>query len=533
MASNRYDCSVTQRRHLLLALILTAAIVLPRAYLLSQAHNESSDDDYHLVRGLEFLHRDRGLVHRELNDPPLGQALGALPLFILGGTTHVPEEGTALYSQKNYTPQKATTLIAVWKAILFLPIAATVFLWCLRLYGPRSAYLALALIVFDPTIAAHTHVAGLDVLATGAILIACCLGWGCFEHPTRGRIVAASLATAAALLTKHTAILVPVTLIAYACVWKWKRRGAEVVGGAHPTKTLAAGAVLTLTFVWTLLLFDVSPVRGRPLPAGLYIQSLSDAARHAREPNDAYLLGQTRRGGWWYYFPVVAAHKIPLPTAAIIVLGVASLYWRRPTRDELSLLIPAALYTIFLLTQPIQIGWRHALPAYLPIIMLASRAIHFRLKTQHAGLLLATGHWLLASLTILDSARHHPDYIACTNRPIPRPYEIFSDSNLDWGQSLKQAAQWIDAHPNLTKDRPVHIRPFAAANRAVRHHLGDRALPLRFGNPPPTSGLLIISPVCLTGVSESDDEYAFLRGIPPHHTIGRTLYVYDLDRLRK
>ena len=377
---------------------------------------------------------------------------------------------------------------------------------------PAQRYLALALLLFDPTIAAHVHVAGLDVLATGAILIACYLGWRCFESPTRGRILDASLATAAALLTKHTAVLVPVILIAYAFVWNWKRRGAAVVGGAHPTKTIVAGVILTLSFLWALLLFDVSPVRGRPLPAGLYIQSIRDAARHASEPNDAYVLGQTRRGGWWYYFPVVAAHKIPLPTAAIIVLGITSLFWRRPTRDELSLLIPAILYTIFLLAQPVQIGWRHALPACVPVIMLASRGIAVRregeapsepssaaaapARTDFGELsrvearpperpLLSTGYWILATLTIVDSVRHHPDYIAYTNRPIAHPYEVFSDSNLDWGQSLKQAAHWIDENQPLIDNRPVHLRPFAVSNRAVRHYVGPRTTHFRFGTRPP------------------------------------------------
>jgi hypothetical protein len=512
---------------LLLAILLTGAVVVPRAYLLSRTHNESSDDDYHLVRGLEFLKRDPGLVHRELNDPPLGEALAALPLWLAGGTTHGSDEGTALYQQKNYSPQTATTLVALWKAALFLPIAAVIFLWCLRLYGPASAWLALMLVLFDPTIAAHAHLASLDVLATGAILLACYLGWRCFEQPDQKRLLAAALATAAAILTKHTAVVVPSILVVYAVIKTLESHRAKEVGRAHPTKIVAIGAILTLVFLWALVLFDVSPVNGRPLPGGVHLKSALDAARHAREPNNAYLFGESKPGGWWYYFPAVASYKIPLPTAGILVLGALSLLWKKPTRQELSLAIPAALYIIFLLTQPIQIGWRHALPAYLPLIMLATRG------AAAPRLLLTTGYWLLATLTVLDTTRCHPDYIAYVNRPRARPYEIFSDSNLDWGQSLKPAARWIDSHPDIIKRRPVHIRPFAVANRAVRHYIAGRAAHVHFGDRPPTTGLLIISPVCLSGVSESADEYAFLRRVPPHHQIGRTLYVYDLDVLAR
>src|SRR3954452_15761522 len=98
-------------RPLLLALLLAAAVVLPRALLLRDAHSETSDDDYHLVRGLEFLHRDPGLVHRELNDPPLGEAIAALPLWLMGGSTHGVDEGTALYAQTGYTPETALLIV--------------------------------------------------------------------------------------------------------------------------------------------------------------------------------------------------------------------------------------------------------------------------------------------------------------------------------------------------------------------------------------------------------------------------------------
>src|SRR3954470_19605639 len=109
-------------RHLLLALLLAAAVVFPRALLLRDAHSESSDDDYHLVRGLEFLHRDPGLVHRELNDPPLGEALAALPLWLKSGSTHGVDEGTALYAQSAYSAEAALTAVAIVKSLLTLPL---------------------------------------------------------------------------------------------------------------------------------------------------------------------------------------------------------------------------------------------------------------------------------------------------------------------------------------------------------------------------------------------------------------------------
>src|SRR3954470_2507560 len=180
-------------RHLLLALLLAAAVVFPRALLLRDAHSEASDDDYHLVRGLEFLHGDHGLVHRELNDPPLGQALAALPLWMMGGTTHGPDEGSAIHGQTRYSAETALTVIAAWKAFLFLPLVAVAFLWCARLYGLASGWLATGLLLVEPTITGHLHLASLDVLATTGIVAACYLGWRYFECPTNPRLLAAAV----------------------------------------------------------------------------------------------------------------------------------------------------------------------------------------------------------------------------------------------------------------------------------------------------------------------------------------------------
>src|SRR5271168_1031429 len=44
-------------RQLCLVVFLAAAVVLPRSYLIADAHSESIDDAYHLRRGLVFLTR--------------------------------------------------------------------------------------------------------------------------------------------------------------------------------------------------------------------------------------------------------------------------------------------------------------------------------------------------------------------------------------------------------------------------------------------------------------------------------------------
>jgi 4-amino-4-deoxy-L-arabinose transferase-like glycosyltransferase len=520
-------------RHLLLALLLAACVVIPRAALVSSAHSETIDDDYHLVRGLEFLRRDPGLIHRGLNDPPLGAALAAVPLWVMGGTTHGPDEGTALHSQSAYTPERALMAVAIWKSLLFLPLIAVAFCWTRRLYGLPAAWLAAGILIVEPTFAGHLHLAALDVIATTGIVIACYLGWRYAQQPTRPRLLAASCATAAALLLKHTAILVPVIQVLYVALAPTDARRTAF-------RQIPAAILYTALFLWTLLAFDLSPVRKHvPIPAGLYFESVLDAADHVGKPTDGFLNGEVRRGGWWYYFPVVATYKVPLGLAAIGLLAVVSLHRRRPTRDELSLLVPAAAYAAFMMLQGMNIGWRHFLPAYTFLLLLSTRAVapatdedaprrtwYSRLGTPIlAGtLLLVTG--------IESLLRYHPDYLAYTNVSRRDVYLRISESNIDWGQGLRQARGYLDAHPALTAGRQVHVRAFVAANRAVRHYLLPDAHVLHTADPAPRSGLLLVDPVSLSGYGLPEDTYAFLRRVQPVAVIGHSMRVYDLDALR-
>src|SRR5215207_10761452 len=72
-------------RSVWLAVLITAAVVLPRTRLISRAHSTYWDDQYHLIRGLEFLRGGRDDIELRYNDPPLGEALLALPMWVMGG----------------------------------------------------------------------------------------------------------------------------------------------------------------------------------------------------------------------------------------------------------------------------------------------------------------------------------------------------------------------------------------------------------------------------------------------------------------
>jgi hypothetical protein len=527
-------------RQLWLALLLSAAVLLPRAILIAGAHSECYDDEYHLFRGARFLSKDlEGLAQ---SDPPVGEGLTALPLALLNRR---PGWSGGLYDH-SLRPETLLLTVALWRSMLFLPVLLAAFHWCRRLYGGRAAWLVLAMLLVEPTVAAHVPLAALDALGMGGILVACYLAWRFFEQPSRGRLAAAAVAAGLALLLKQTAIILPLVALGYAALCWGVRPAREGTGlpawrAALPgrLRMLAAGALVVAASIWTLLLFDVSrpdippdwlessPLTralDRPLPGGLYIGSILRSNWHADRGHPSYLFGESRMEGWWYYFPVVMTYKVPIGIGLLMLLGLLSIRASPPRFAEWSLFLPLCAWTALMLLTRINIGMRHFLPAYVFMLLMAGRA----LRDGGRGMSLAA--WGALAIAALHVAAFHPDYLSYVNFPRDRVHLSISDSNLDWGQGLKQVRAWIDRRP--PDGRPIHLLYFGDRNSLmrIRYYLRDRVIPVAQRGPLPESGLLIASPVWVAGPFDPSGRYAALRALTPIEVIGDSMLVFDLDR---
>jgi hypothetical protein len=536
-------------------MLLTAVIVIPRSLSIAHAHSESWDDQYHLVRGLAQW---RGYhLRTEYNDPPFGEMILATPMWVTGCSLEASNRDPAviahgtdaiqaiLYGQP-LRPETLLMLIAGWKAILFLPGAAVMFIWCRRLYGLKSAWLALAAVLADPTIAAHTAAAALDVLALEAVLFACYLTWRYFEAPHPARLIGGCAAIAAAISIKLTTVFVLPTCI---LLWLLFRNSSEKTTAVKKVKKgslpLMTALLLVPAFVWAFSLFDVSrpneraPVMsanytehwsfaadvvnanlGRHWPAGIYIASLANAFAHAHEGHLSYLMSEVRRGGWWYYQLIAAGLKIPVGMAVFLLAGIGS-FVRRPRWAEWSLAVPFLFALVSALVSNVSIGFRHSIPWYVFAMMLASRCVQ----------LPSRGWSIIAWCGVLAAAVHglmwHPDELSYINLPWKNPQAIISDSNIDWGQSLKEIQAWLDEHRQ--GDRPVYAQLFIPDSHGVGfdHYLDGRVKWI--GDALPDHGILIVSPVMMWGAYAPPERFAALRDRKPIAIIGHCIRVYDLD----
>jgi len=547
------------RRHLAAALAAAGTVVAVRSVLIARAHSECFDARAHVDRGLAFL--GAHLVERRLllNDPPLGDGLLALPVAAInvlwGRAATAPWD--SFYYLLPPGPEWSAVAVALWKSLLFLPFLAVVWAWCLRLHGLEAAWLALAALVVDPTIAAHVPVMALDVLGLEGVVIACFALWRFAEKPDRRRAVTAGLAAAVALSLKHTGLVVPligllliltfrtqdggperapwragVVLVATGLLALWACTGFDtktppffdppVIAAAGPAPPVPAdlGGMDQAQRTW---LKEVLRLRS-PWPAGLYVHSLIQGLGHGAKGHPAYLNGRISSHGWWYYQGVAASYKVPIGILILLGLGLLSFVWVPWRRAEASLLIPAVVYGAFVSLSGIAIGFRHALPAYVFLVMLAVRCV------AGSPAIIRTVAWLAVVAAAVHAASFHPDYLSYFNLPREKPYLALSDSNVDWGQSLKQVRRWMDAHPAA---RPVTLAYFGPVDdRAMlAHYLGDRVQVHRSGDSFPGGGTLIVSPVFVAGAyEEGRGPFTPLRSERPDGVIGHSMLIYDVGR---
>ena len=297
--------------------------------------------------------------------------------------------------------------------------------------------------------------------------------------------------------------------------------------------------------IWAFMLFDVRSstipdwvikfkgpapqVLTWKLPAGLYVRSIIHGSTHAKAGHWGMLLGKRRSTGWWYYFPVVAAYKVPIGIGVTMLLGLISFRALKFAWREWGLLIPAVAWTILMMTSHLNIGFRHFLPAYVFMLMLATRCVAPGISRWMTITALAA-----IAITTVDVARWHPDELSYINHPGGRPYLSISDSNVDWGQGLQQVCDWLRAHPTYAS-RPIALRDFGGPKQVrklkAQYWLGRNVRMLE--SEVPDSGILIISKVWVGGPYDKTDLYKPLRNLRAVADIGHAVLVYDVDMLKR
>jgi hypothetical protein len=452
----------------------------------------------------------------------------------------------------------ARFMIVVLGAIL----GCLLFWWVHEWYGFATAALALVLFVFEPNLAAHSALVTTDLGVTCLMFGAVFFLQRTIRSPTVGNIAATTVFTSLAVISKFSALLLgPMILILLFAAVIWTR----AIDARRATLLVVLLAASAFLAIWASYGFRYAPsatsgwhyrfhqetfihdavpattkaigwIDDHGLLPNVYAEGLLLGQAKAQS-RKAFLAGEYRERGWWWYFPAAFAIKTPVSLMLLAAFGLV-LYakrWRaQGVSRELFVLVPIGLYGGWAVTTHINIGVRHILPVYPFVILLAAEALARLWSSGRRALLVAV---LVAGGAEFASA--YPHNLAFFNLLIGGPgngSKYLVDSNLDWGQDLKPLKKWMTDH-----DVPhVNLAYFGFAD--PRYYGIDCTF--LHGSPiwvhpslisdPKLPGYVAVSATVLRGVYSDDPEqrafYAPLEKQTPVASIGHSILVYRVER---
>jgi Dolichyl-phosphate-mannose-protein mannosyltransferase len=416
--------------------------------------NHTFDEPIHIACGMEWL--EKGTYTCEPQHPPLARAAAALGPYLSGirsqgiATRDIytqPREGIAiLYSGHHY---ERTLALARLGILPFFWIAcAVVYGWGARYFSRALAAVAVFLFSFTPAILAHAGLATTDMALTALVGAAFLTGLIWVERPTPARAIWFGLATGLAILSKFTSLAFLPAAAAVAFAWYWAT-GHGGLGKAIGERlgSFAIAMAVAMALVWAGYRFSFGAVdfTSLRLPAPELYAGIENVLQHNDRGHWSYLLGQRSPLGFWYFYPVALAVKTPLPLLALLVFGIVLAFRKNFPLLWIPLCFAAAILQVAMLGH-INIGIRHVLPMYIGVALLAAAALLRLLELAAARRAAGITAAALAAWFAGGSLWSHPDYLAYFNELAgSQPEKILVDSDLDWGQDIKRAAERLHA----------------------------------------------------------------------------------------
>jgi 4-amino-4-deoxy-L-arabinose transferase-like glycosyltransferase len=452
-----------------------------------------------------------GLEHWRSGSYQALMKLGTMPL-------PVDVETLPLYASERWTGQQIDPGSEF--AFRVARTASLVFWWLLLVYvwrlgrllgGDWAARIAVALAACEPTLLGHAGLATTDVAVAACLLVLVYHFRTGRESHWLWRVGLPGICYGVALLAKASALVFGPLLLIVLELERLVRLHLESGQDARSLLTwgfvaqflptsrfgrelfqiVAIGLVLTFVYVGS----DWQPQRSfvawaSGLPEGPHAERMRWLAenlrifpnageglvrqiKHNMHGHGTYLLGRSEPRAIWYYFPVALSMKLS-PT---LLLLPALLLVLRPRYLLNFATVAVIVLLLFSLTCRVQIGVRFFLPlmAFLAVGAAAGLAKLLHEPAAVARRVTAVAILTLAFATITAAAvwPHGLSYVNPFWGGPREGYRLLSDSNYDWGQGLKELAEWQDREGG---DVPMTVWYFGSDPLMTR--LPMRYLPL-------------------------------------------------------
>ena len=430
-----------------IALILFGSLRIALTYTV---FNHTSDEPAHIACGMQWL--DQGIYTYEAQHPPLTRVMVAILPYLAGvhgnrqgdmtfeGNTILYGGGAGQYDWR-LALSRAGNLPFFWLACWM------VFLWGRKVLSPAAAVGAVLIFSMIPTVLAHAGLSTTDMGVTACIAAAMYASLRLVEEPGIKTMAWFGLTMGLMVLSKFSALVYyPASMALALAVWFWLRRPTVSTVLRQALRLLpwiASAAVVAFFLIWAGYRFSFGKNVYLPFPAPFpeLFAGIQEVSQHNTGGHLSYLLGDLRMTGWWYFFPVLMAVKLPLAMLGLIGLGL----WKRPSARPngwmfgIVIAIPLAMLAVAMAAN-INIGIRHILPIFPFLAIIAAAGVIWLAQTNQSWTrwtLAVAMFWLCAT-----SLAAHPDYLAYFNAIAgDHPERIVVDSDLDWGQDIKRLGE--------------------------------------------------------------------------------------------
>lgn len=442
---------------------------------------QTFDEPCHVSAGIEFL--DKNSYTLDPVHPPLSRIAIALPVYWAGERyPNLPDSDPGshnynvvgnhiLYDSGHF--RRNLNLARMGVLPFFILGAVIVYLWTAHIAGEWSALFAVLLYTTTPSILAFSSIAYTDIAAASTQMAALYAFSLWLETPSSNHVLWLALSLGLAFLAKLTSVMfLPAAGFCMALVWMFKGGEQNEWNLSRRARQGIVALVIAAVMVWGGYRFSLKPVQEATgltpatmpsfqnfpafarstlrrvilenprMPAPELLNGVSHAWVLNKVESGSYLFGQSRTGGWWYFYLCALSVKLPLPLLFAFAIGVVLLVKEKPPYTNLLPL--AALLGVLLITTRVhyQVGTRHILVCMPMIAIVAATG----LKRWVDRLSWRSGTAVLVMLLIVwqvgESAKAQGNFLAYFNELAGSdPSKILTTGcDLDCGQDLFRLA---------------------------------------------------------------------------------------------
>ncbi len=558
-------------------------------------HCVTMDEGGHVLSGVLAWEEGRPDVYPV--NPPLVKALVALPVVLsnpkISESVRWAVANDWEAQQDRFIAENQVSFLELFFRARYVLVGLSVlggwliYRWSTQLFGPCGGLVSATLWALCPNVIAWAGVCTVDLGATVFGLVAMYAMRSYVADPNWLTAIWSGMALGLASLSKFTLLIFyPIFFIIWLLAWRRQKQLRSARQAPIRWRHFVVALVLSLAVINTgyafegtgrelqgliiesrtfVAILEESPIGGSwprklptPLPAS-YVIGLDHQQRLAESGPPAYLCGEWRKGGWWYFYLLAMAIKIPVGTLALglaaAVTACLSRAYRAGGLDEAMLMLPSfGIFLLLSLEMRDQFSAvRYILPAF-PFLFIAIGRVGLVAKEWGQGFstsgLLRRFSIGLTSCVVLGAlfwngvsvCLIHPHYLSYFNELAGGPdngWRYLQEANIDWGQDLLLLKRWLDEHPEIERLHLAYYGGIDPHMMGIDYDLPPKGTGKNCLRPEPGWYAVSVNFICgapfhgFDGqgrrVAETGESLDLFRHLPPDGKIAYSIFLYHVQ----